>query len=101
MVFQVFCEYCDGRTLPIFLVMSHVTPNSHITQRKVDGDGAEDKVFAVNIDGFVCPEVLEGSHFRQGLGYSLFDVKVISEKVRDEVSEVFEVLSKGDDAAVW
>ena len=55
----------------------------------------------MNIDGFVCPEVLEGSHCQQGLGYMLFDVKVISEGVRDEVSEVFEVLAKGYDAAVW
>ena len=31
----------------------------------------------------------------------MFNVKVISEGVRDEVSEVFEVLAKGDDAAVW
>ena len=30
LICQVFCEYCGGKTLPTFWVVSHVTPNSRI-----------------------------------------------------------------------
>ena len=53
-------------------------------------------MLGVVIDGVVVPEGIEGTHRGGGLVYSVLDVVIVAQRVRDVSSELLEVLREVD-----